>query len=585
MAEITHLINGKNFGVPRNWEQLEITIDWLNKKDSGSVNVTDLEFVLEANDYLQKRILDGLDGGFGVFEGEPYQIIVGNILNPEYRFEGYLDFTDDLLSIGGQEIVCSLKKKKGEDWLNDKADGFSFASLYDEGIITDSDFVKVPYVINYVPDGMQLIMLAMSIYMITKELIENIESLAYAIADTVDAATPVIGASVGLGAGVVTAWDIGNFVLATLKLVARIAYMVAMVVAIKNLIDAFFTELLPAKRNHLGMTFRRIMEKGCEKLDLKFVSSIPELDWVFIPRKSKKGGERGERGFPTNSGPMYLFGDAIRVLKEKFNADFRIENGVFYFERIDSFKNLTGYKLPKFFNNQERLHQEFSLNTDEIVSNYNIFYQIDTQDKNTLDNPNGRVFQAITEPNTYRNKDLVTIKNIVQISLPFSMGLEKKRLTRVEEVLKDLAKIVDSITGIFGGGTNFSSKIRNRVGSLLLSNHFLTFPKVVVMAGSKLANNQRELLDAEKLWENYHFINSFAEYKGQHNQFFRFKDQRVPMTIKEFEGLLKNNRAYDEQGNEYLIEKVIYNPYKTSAVIDYRLKKKYTNNLKVKIVK
>lgn len=581
MAQIRHLINGQDLGEPRNWQDLEITVDWLNKKESGAINVTDLEFVKEANEYLQNRILNGLTGGVGIFEGEPYKILVGDPSNPTYSFEGYLDFTDGLTQIGTEEIVCSLKKKKGDDWLNDVADGFSFAYLYDKGIIVNSDFIKVPYVINYVPDGLQLIVLSMSLFMMTKELIENVQSISDAIADATDASTPVVGVSVGLGAGVVTAWDLGNFIMTALKLVARIVYVIAIVVAIKNLINQLFEQLLPKKRNHLGMTFRRMFEKSCQHLGLSFVSDIDELNWVHIPMKNKKGGESKETGFPTNSGSIYTFGDLIRTMKEMFNADYRIENGIFFFKRKDKFEFPSSYIVPDFFNNQDRLLDNVEFNTDEVISNYNIYYQLDVQDQNTLDVVDGRVFQAITSPVSTINEDFVGIKNLAEIILPFSVGLEKRRLTNVEEVLKDLGKFVDNLTGIFGGGTNFQSKVEQRIGSLLLSSHFLTTGKIVVMNGSKLANDQRKIVDTRKLWDNYHFINSFADYQGEHNQFFRYKEQRVPMTIEEFDILLTNNKSFDRQGNEYIIERVVYNPYATTAILDYRVKRKYTNNLKL----
>lgn len=584
MAEIRHFINGNDFGEPRNWQDLEITIDWLNKKDSGAINVSELAFVDQANEYLQQRVLDGLNGGVGVFEGDEYKITLGDPTNPTFQFLGYLDFTDGMTTIGGEEIICSLKKKRGEDWLNDVADGFSFAYLHNKGVITNSDFVRVPYVINFIPDGMQLIVLSMSIYMMTKEIIENVEKLSETIADIINASTPVVGVSVGVGAGVVTAWDLGDFILVSLKALARLAYIIAMSIAIINLINQLFAQILPTKRNHLGMTFRKMMERGCQHLGLTFYSDIDELNWVHIPRKSKKGGSSGETGFPTNSEPIYLFGDLIRTLKEMFNADFRIKDGVFYLQRIDNFQFPSSYELPSYFNDQERLLQKYKLNTNEIVSNYNIYWALDVQDQNTLENSNGRVFQAITSPVSVNNQDYVTIKNLTEISLPFSMGLEKRSLNEVEKLARVLGGIVDGLTGIFGGGTNFKSKIEERVGSLLLSSHFLTAGKVVKMTGSKLANDQRSVLDAKKLWDKFHFINSFAEYQGEHNQFFRYEEQRVPMTIQEFSILLENNIATDVEGNEIKIEKVIYSPYKSTAVIDYRIKKKYTNNLKIELL-
>jgi hypothetical protein len=327
-----------------------------------------------------------------------------------------------------------------------------------------------------------------------------------------------------------------------------------------------------------------MFERSCQHLGLGFHSDIAELDWVHIPRKDKKGGSSGESGFPSNSEPIYTFGDLIRVTKEMFNADYRINNGVFTFQRKDKFIFPSPYQMPSFFNNQERILDGVQFNTDEMVSNYNIYWALDIQDQNTLDVVDGRVFQAITSPLNVKNREFVMIKNLYEISIPFSLGLEKTDLTTVEKILKQLAKVVDGLTGVFGRGTRFESQIDNRIGSLLLSSHFLTAGKVVKMAGAKLANRQRVELDAKILWDKFHCVNSFAEYQGQHNQFWRYKNQPVPMTIKDFAILMENNQSADANGQEYSIEKIVYNPNATTAVIDYRVKKKYTNNLQIKIV-
>ena len=584
--KIRHYINGQDFGEPRNWQDLEIVIDWLNKNEAVNINITDLEFVLKANKHLQTRVLNGLTGGVGIFEGEPYQIKIGDPSSPVYAFDGYLDFTEEATVIGGEEFKCSLKKRKGSDWLNDVADGFSFAFLKDKGIITNGDYIKVPYVINYIPDTMQLITLGMSLFMMTKELIENIQNLADAIADITDASVPVIGVGVGFGAVVVTAWDIGNFILVVIKLIARIVYIIAIIIAIKKLIKLIFEELLPAKRYHLGMKFKTMFERSCQYLGLTFQTNIDELEWVHIPRKDKKGSKNGSggSGFQSNDGAIYTFGDLIRVMKSKFNADFRIVNGVFHFERKDSFQIPSTYQLPPYLNDQVRLLDRVKFNTDEMVANYNINWSYDTQDQNTLDDQTGRVFQAITTPNVVTDQSLVNIKNLAEIAIPFSVGKCKTKLTRIEEAAKSLGQFVDNLTGIFGGGTNFASQIQNRIGSLLLSSHFLTIGKVVVMNGAKLVSDQRSIVSAEALWNNYHFINSFAEVNGVHNQYWRYSEIPVPMTVNEFSEILANNYITDADGNQVMIEKIIYKPQHATAVIDIRVKRKYTNNLKIEYV-
>jgi len=581
---IRHYISGRDFGEPRGWQDLEITIDWINKKESGTINVSDLAFVERANEYLQSRILDGLLGGVGIFEGEPYKITVGDETDPEFIFDGFLDFTQDITVLGGEEIICALKTTKGDDWLNDVADGFSMASLYQLGIIKASDFVKVPYVINFVPDNTQIVVLGMAIFMMSKELAENVLALAQVIADVTNASIPVLGVSVGLGAGVVTAWDFGDWAMVAIKALARLAYIIAIAIAIVKLIDQIFEQFLPEKRFHLGMTYRRMFERSCEHLGMQFYSDIAELDSVHLPVKSKKGGSKGETGFPTIDEPISGFGDLIRTMKLMFNADYKIYNNTFYFQRRDKFALPVSYKMPSYFVDQQRKLDPHGFNTDEMVGNYTIIYLYDVQDQNTLDNSEGRVFQAITSPITTKNKDFTMIKGLTQIQIPFSLGLEKTNLTTVEEIAKVLANIVDGLTGIFGGGTDYSSKINNRIGSLLLSSHSTTIGKIIKMSGSKLATNQRTVLSAKILFDKYHLINSFAEYLGEHNQFWKYKAQPVTMPISDFKLLLNNNQATDDFGQQYEIERVIYNPEKTTATIDYRVKRKYTNNLKLNFV-
>ena len=281
---------------------------------------------------------------------------------------------------------------------------------------------------------------------------------------------------------------------------------------------------------------------------------------------------------------MYTFGDAIRTLKLKFNADYRIQNGILIFERKDFFEENGTYKIPNVFNDQKKLLDGVKFNTNEMVSNYNIAWKYDTQDQNTLDDQEGRVFQAITTERTSINKDFVTIKGLGEIDIPFSIGKCKTELTEVEKVAKSLGRFVDNLTGIFGGGSNFANQIQNRIGSLFLSSHFSTHAKVVVMSGSKLATNQRQILSADNLWNDFHYINSFAEIKGVHNQYWRYPATKVPMDLEQFALLLENNSGKTQEGERFVLETMKYYPNDRYAVIEYRIKKKYTNNLKIDYV-
>ena len=129
-------------------------------------------------------------------------------------------------------------------------------------------------------------------------------------------------------------------------------------------------------------------------------------------------------------------------------------------------------------------------------------------------NQEGRVFQIVTEPINVKNKDLVNIPGLEEIAVPFARATTKQGLTRVEEALKAFGSAVDKVVG-----TSFGSKIEDRKGSMLLSSHYITRPKMVMMNGDKLATNQNKYVNAELLWDRYHEINSFVEVNGVHNQY------------------------------------------------------------------
>jgi hypothetical protein len=56
----------------------------------------------------KKRIIDGLNGGVGIFEGDPYKMTVGDPANPTFTLKDF-DFTQSM-TVGKEEIICALKK-------------------------------------------------------------------------------------------------------------------------------------------------------------------------------------------------------------------------------------------------------------------------------------------------------------------------------------------------------------------------------------------------------------------------------------------------------------------------------------------
>ncbi|NIQ13094.1 MAG: hypothetical protein GTO02_01390, partial [Candidatus Dadabacteria bacterium] len=333
---------------PRNWQDLELTMDWTKGKIDATINLDALEFA----GATAKQIIANLEN-LGYFEGQPYRIEVGEPLNPALTFNGYLDATDAPIIKAPNIIQIGLKQAQGQDWLNEVADSFSFRYLASNdytgpGSISNSDFAGVPYVINYIPDGTELLILSISTFMLTKELVESIQSLAEQTTDLINGVTPVTGTSVGFGGGAVTAWDLGDIIGAIINLAVTLAYTIGIIVALIELVEQIIEQLAPKKRFHLGMRIKDLFSKACEYLGLTLKSDLLDaLDtnsngWTIIPSKGHKGGspptgtpigEWTELGVPNASDGIDTFGDLIRVFKRVFNADFQLKDGIFEFER------------------------------------------------------------------------------------------------------------------------------------------------------------------------------------------------------------------------------------------------------------
>ena len=585
MADIRHYRNGILVN-PRDFDQAKIIMDWTGKKEAANITINSIKLVGAEGSALRDRILSGLTGGVGFFEGEPYRIEIGELGN-SFGFDGYLDFASGVDFIDECEVECQLKREQGTDWINEVADGFSYRYLESIGVITKNDFFGVPYVINYIPDGPQLILLSLATYQLTRAAIDTARNIANQTGDVIDAAILVLGVPPGL--------DIGNLIQSILALAANIAYAVLLIIALVELVEKLIEELMPPKRYHLGMPIRLLFQRACDHLNLNLSSSLLDsLDtgtnkWVVIPSKGHRGGEKPtgadntwkETGVPSQQDPLDTFGGVIRTFKRMFNADFQIQDGTFIFERRDYFEKTSGYVIPDTFTNQDALYDVNGFNSDEIKANYNINWAFDQQDMNTLDNQVGRIFQATLSPKVTNNANLTSLTGLEEVAIPISLAVRKDSLTAVEEVVKALATALDALAGQLGNPQSLSGKINSRIGAMHTSSHFSTIPKMVVMAGSQLQKDQRSIMAASKLWDDYHYINSFKPINGKHNQYWIYREQKIPFCFEDFVTILDNNQVETASGEIAEIESLEWNVWDNFATINYRVNRLYDNNFEI----
>ena len=240
-------LDGQPSGTPVNAQELSLSANWETGEgqEESEISLTSIEFAMEDAKLLNQKVADGLTGGAGIFEGVPYKIK----LNSTTIFDGMVDLTNEATFVDCEKVIAEIMKEDGVDWLSEVADGISFGSMAKNNQIVASDYIVVPYVLNFRPEAFVVGQLLITSFLLTKELIQGIKDIAFLTADVVNA----IGSIKGV-------------IVATIRLVAQIIYTTAIVLALISVIRDLIEQFFPAVRRYNGMTFKRMFEVGLASL-------------------------------------------------------------------------------------------------------------------------------------------------------------------------------------------------------------------------------------------------------------------------------------------------------------------------------
>lgn len=614
MVRTNFYLNGSKINLPLNWKALELEINFDKERYlKEQISVNDWELVRENSEFIQQWIDDGLTGGVGVFEGIPFRAEIERNGQIEIPFDGYLDLTDDA-NFSCNRSVIKAKERQQIDWLNDRADSFTFEYLFREtGEITKDDFVFMPYVINSIPDYQQSAIALLSSYIIQKELRESIQKFKELIAEL--------------------SWPLVT-IPAILKAVLLVAYITILIISLVKLIKDMIYFLIQPVKYHAGMYAKTLLEKGAAHLGLTFDSSIfnaAPFDKLFIlPEKLFnpieitqknilgfiKPNKNSQEGFYKGT-----FGQLLREMKAMFNAKIVINGTTLTLERRDKNLSTAQFNLPD-------VYQPFyRINADEFVSNYYLKFQYDVLDKNTIQYYTGTSFQVILSPNVVNNKDLILMKHLDEIPIGFALAKRKESLTIPEQIMKALldafSPLINGIISVVNAAISVAngiikavntiikalkvvgvklkvtiqpipklkfvgtgSVIDNRIGMMLLETDAYGVAKCLLLTeGSqvkfnKLNANNQTTLSARNLYDNFHFINSFlpSTEKPNANQYVIKEYVNVPFCFDDFVKV-KNNNVIFVKGGEAEIQSLKWNVYNEYADIVVRINQLYTKNL------
>ena len=558
---------------PRNVLEIGLNTDFSGNPEILSIDTDKIKLPREAMDIIQSHIATQ-----GVFEGIPYNIITDGGVNLEY----YVDLTDQTL-FKTSDIEVKIKKRMGKDLFFEKAEGLSFELMADKGV--NFDIFNIPYLI--IPDNIPEMGLNLSIalFVMTKELIQSVKDLATSIANLVEAVTPNVG--------VPPVPPLGEIISLSIQVLAQLAYTIAIVIAIKKLGDQMFELVYPKVRKYLGVTIQELIKKGCDYLGFTLESNLLEenkkMTLMPVPLTKEKKSIFNflqndldfsfTKGYPTAQDSVSTLGELINAVELWFNARTKVYQGKVQIERRDYWQILTTNTLTPSLTDQENRSNEYQLNTDEAWKRTYIHYQVDYSDLHTLDFFDPTDAEYSTEPLNVINQDLVTIKGLNDINIPFALGVRKSTLNWVEEKGFSFFEALDNLIGVLGFNSNLSSIVGDRLGVTQISSQFYSTTKVLWAQRStgKQKSDYTDYIKASEIYRKYHTINEI-----QINGYKIFNEVAIRLNSSDFVNLLDNNFAFI---NGVLCEilSINYIDEQSKAIISYKEPYNYAQG-KVEIV-
>lgn len=543
---------------PRNIFDISLDSDWTGRPTELEAGTDSLKIPREGLDVIQSWITQ-----YGPFQGIPLQCILNNGQVIEY----YVDLMDGAI-YEDFDITVKIKRRKGRDSFFNQADGTSFELMASKGVLFNT--VDIPYVIIKDNAVELALTMAISLYVMTRELIDQIVALSETITNIIDAVTPQTGTGV--------TFSIGQIATLIIKALVQLAIIALLIVALIKMSEQFFELLFPKVRYFLGTKIQHLITIGCAHLgytlESNLLQSLGNLTILPVPLVKDKGSFWDflqndlnwayTKGYPTGQDSTPTLGSLIAFVEKMYNAKTRVTNGIVQIERRDYWAGITQNQFIPALNIQGERRNSYILNTDDSWKRTYISFEVDPSDTHTMDFFDPTDAEYSTEVSNIANNDLILLKGLNSINGNFAFGVRKNGLNWLENFAKEFFEVVDEVIEAFGGNGNLASQITSRIGVLQISQQFYSKTKLMWTIGGKQPENYTSYIGASAIYNNYHVINEI-----QNNDYKVFEDVPVRMTNDEFTSILNNNFAiFDGKVCEILTMKYLED--KRLATVSYK---------------
>ena len=580
MLETKHYINGIEVR-PQNADTIGFKIDYTADYNLPELNTDSIILVTDARQMVLNHI-----ASLGVFEGIPYTVQVLNIV-----LEYYIDLTDSPV-IGDSHVEVRIKRRKSVESFTEKARGLSFEAINKTHPFTTG---LAKYGIFQDQQAIQVIMLSMNVFALSKELYDSTIVISEDIAELTKAANvepiltaipiPPVVIPVPLPTvDLVKPLDVAFIIL---KIALHVAYTVFILLQIILLIKQIIDILVPPVKTFKVTQVKHLIERGCQKLGYQFESNyldtLPGMSILPVPLLNNSPSVFElfnpfdttvyTKGYPSalDSTPTLL--SLVEAVQLMCNGDLRVDGDIV---RLDpNINDIPSTQISNTLSIQSTRENEWTYNTGDSWRRYYLSYRTDVSDLHTLNNFQDGNAEYSTEPITVVNADLVSIKGLVNIELPFALGARKNALNFVETQLLKLAQAADIFINFFGGNGNNAAKVTNRIGILQISQQQFTTTKLLYLNGQKQPANYLDKIGATGLYVNH----QSNEVKANFKKVFK---STIPLSDSKFDEIINGGNFVTDEITGEDLEILIFEWTNESreATIDYAVKSTEGNNTK-----
>ncbi len=229
-----HILNGGEIS-PRNRQEIGIVSDFTGDPEQLKVSTDSIVLPREGLNIIKNHIQN-----VGLFEGIPYELQLEGGITLNY----YIDLLDSLV-ITDTEAQVKIKERTSIDNFKERAEGTSFNLMLTKG--TQFNTFDVPYIIIKAEIVEQLFTTAMSVFLISKTIAEQVRDVQEAIAEVNEA----IGT------------DPGDALATIIRAVARLIYLGILLYLASTLVIRLIALIFPPLRYLKGKKVRDLLDTAC----------------------------------------------------------------------------------------------------------------------------------------------------------------------------------------------------------------------------------------------------------------------------------------------------------------------------------